>query len=90
MYVLLVYDIGEKRVNKVLALLAGNTPRAGTNSVLEGELTKASLETLKKRIERIMNKEEDSVRIYKLRTQDDLTLEILGIDKKQVADDGII
>ncbi|WP_214079637.1 CRISPR-associated endonuclease Cas2 [Mesotoga sp.] len=89
MYVLLVYDIGEKRVNKVLKTCRQYLDWV-QNSVLEGELTKASLETLKKRIERIMNKEEDSVRIYKLRTQDDLTLEILGIDKKQVADDGII
>ncbi len=89
MYVLLVYDIGEKRVNKVLKICRQYLDWV-QNSVLEGELTKASLETLKKRIERIMNKEEDSVRIYILRTQDDLTLEILGIDKKQVADDGII
>jgi len=89
MYVLLVYDIGEKRVNKVLKICRQYLDWV-QNSVLEGELTKASLETLKKRIERIMNKEEDSVRIYKLRTQDDLTLEILGIYKKQVADDGII
>jgi len=89
MYVLLVYDICEKRVNKVLKICRQYLDWV-QNSVLEGELTKASLETLKKRIERIVNKEEDSVRIYKLRTQDDLTLEILGIDKKQVADDGII
>jgi len=89
MYVLLVYDIGEKRVNKVLKICRQYLDWV-PYQVLEGELTKASLETLKKRIERIMNKEEDSVRIYKLRTQDDLTLEILGIDKKQVADDGII
>ena len=89
MYVLLVYDIGEKRVNKVLKICRQYLDWV-KNSVLEGELTKASLETLKKRLERVINKEDDSVRIYKLRTQDDLTLEILGIDKKQVADDGII
>ena len=60
------------------------------NSVFEGELTKASLETLKKRLGRMMNKEEDSVRIYKLRSDDYLTIEVIGIDKKQVADDGVI
>jgi len=75
MYVLLVYDIGEKRVNKVLKICRQYLDWV-QNSVLEGELTKASLETLKKRLERVINK--------------DLTLEVLGIDKKQVADDGII
>ncbi|TYC00860.1 MAG: CRISPR-associated endonuclease Cas2 [Kosmotoga sp.] len=89
MYVLIVYDIGEKRVNKVLKICRQYLDWV-QNSVLEGELTKANLETLKKRIERVINKEEDSVRIYKLRTEDYLTIEILGIDKKQVADDGVI
>jgi CRISPR-associated protein Cas2 len=60
------------------------------NSVLEGEITKANLETLKSQLKRIIKVEEDSVRIYKLRTENDVNLEILGIDKKQVFDDGII
>lgn len=89
MYVLLVYDIGEKRVNKVLKICRQYLDWV-QNSVLEGELTKASLETLKKRIGRVIEKEEDSVRIYKLRMEDAFDLEIMGIDKKQVADDGII
>ena len=89
MFILLVYDIGEKRVNKALKICRQYMDWV-QNSVFEGELTKAGLETLKKRLTKIMNKEEDSVRIYKLRSEDYLTIEILGIDKKQVADDGIL
>ena len=89
MYILLVYDIGEKRVNKALKICRQYMDWV-QNSVFEGELTKASLETLKQRLGRMMNKEEDSVRIYKLRSEDHLTIEILGIDKKQVANDGVI
>jgi len=88
-YILLVYDIGEKRVNKALKICRQYMDWV-QNSVFEGELTKASLETLKKRLGRMMNKEEDSVRIYKLRSDDYLTIEVIGIDKKQVADDGVI
>ena len=75
MFILLVYDIGEKRVNKALKICRQYLDWV-QNSVFEGELTKAGLETLKKRLRKIMNK--------------DLTMEILGIDKKQVADDGIL
>ncbi|PZC51854.1 MULTISPECIES: CRISPR-associated endonuclease Cas2 [unclassified Mesotoga] len=89
MFILLVYDIGEKRVIKALKICRQYLDWV-QNSVFEGELTKAGLETLKKRLGKIMNKEEDSVRIYKLRSEDYLTIEILGIDKKQVADDGIL
>ncbi|ACR79377.1 CRISPR-associated endonuclease Cas2 [Kosmotoga olearia] len=89
MYVLIVYDIGEKRVNRVLKVCRRYLDWV-QNSVLEGEITKTNLETLKSQLKRIIKVEEDSVRIYKLRTENDVNLEILGIDKKQVFDDGII
>jgi len=88
-YVLIVYDIGEKRVNRVLKVCRRYLDWV-QNSVLEGEITKTNLETLKSQLKRIIKVEEDSVRIYKLRTENDVNLEILGIDKKQVFDDGII
>lgn len=89
MFVLVVYDIGEKRVNKILKICRCYLDWV-QNSVLEGELTKASLESMKSQIKKVMKKEEDSVRIYKLRTEDDMELEIMGVDKKQVFKDGII
>ena len=89
MYVLLVYDICEKRVNKVL-----KTSRKYLdwvqNSVFEGEISKANLEKLKSALKRIIKEEEDSIRIYKFRIKDSMDLEILGIDKKGVSDEGIL
>jgi CRISPR-associated protein Cas2 len=89
MFILVVYDIGEQRVNKVLKICRRYLDWV-QNSVLEGELTKASLESMKSQIKKVIKKEEDSVRIYKLRAEDDMNLEIIGIDKKQVFNDGII
>jgi len=89
MYVLIVYDIGEKRVNKVLKLCRRYLDWV-QNSVFEGEITKANLERLKSQLKHVIETEEDSIRIYKLRTENGFNLEILGVDKKQVLDDGII
>lgn len=89
MYVLIVYDIGEKRVNKVLKLCRRYLDWV-QNSVFEGEITKANLERLKSQLKHLIETEEDSIRIYKLRTENGFNLEILGVDKKQVLDDGII
>ncbi len=89
MYVLVVYYIGEKRVTKVL-----KTCRRFLDwvqySVFEGEITKANYEKLKNTLRRIINKDEDSIRFYCLRTSDQIKLEILGIDKKETSEDGII
>lgn len=89
MYVLVVYDIGEKRVTKVLKTCRRFLDWV-QNSVFEGEITKANYEKLKKTLGKIINKEEDSVRFYCLRSSDQVKLEILGIDKKETSDDGII
>lgn len=89
MYVLIVYDIGEKRVNKVLKLCRRYLDWV-QNSVFEGEITKANLERLKSQLKHLIETEEDSIRIYKLRTENGFNLEILGVDKKQVLGDGII
>jgi len=89
MYVLIVYDIGEKRVNKILKICRQYLDWV-QNSVFEGEMTKAVFEELKIKLNKTINKEEDSIRIYKLRTENMVSTEILGIDKKQVFNDGII
>ena len=89
MYVLIVYDIGEKRVNKILKICRQYLDWV-QNSVFEGEMTKAVFEELKIKLNKAINKEEDSIRIYKLRTENMVSTEILGMDKKQVFNDGII
>ena len=89
MYVLLVYDICENRVSRVLKTTRKYLDWV-QNSVFEGEITRANLEKLKSALKKIIKDEEDSVRIYKFRAKDNMKLEILGIDKKEVSDDGIL
>ena len=51
------------------------------NSVFEGEITDAKLTKLKMELKKIMNSDEDSVIIYKLRTTRYSDREIMGVEK---------
>jgi CRISPR-associated protein Cas2 len=80
MYVILVYDINEKRVAKAL-----RTCRVYLNwvqnSVFEGEISEAKLKELQIRLRRITKATEDSVMIYRLRSADAFSKEIIGVEK---------
>ena len=80
MYVIIVYDINVKRVNKVLKTCRKYLYWV-QNSVLEGEISKANLIRLKTELLKIINKKEDSVIIYTFRTTKYSTREIMGIQK---------
>ncbi len=80
MYVILVYDIAEKRVSKILKICRKYLNWV-QNSVLEGEITEAKLEKLKSELKKKMNEEEDSVIIYKFRTLLYSDRESIGIRK---------
>jgi len=78
----MVYDVNQKRINKVL-----NTARKYLewiqNSVLEGEITEAKFERLKREIELIIDEEEDSVIFYIMRTTKYSERQIIGIEKNK-------
>jgi len=82
MYIIMVYDVNQKRVNKVL-----NTARKYLewiqNSVLEGEITEAKFERLKREIELIIEEKEDSVIFYIMRTTKYSERQIIGIEKNK-------
>ncbi len=80
MYVVLVYDIGEKRVNKVLKL-ARKYLNWMQNSVLEGEITKAKFEKFKVELKNVIREEEDSIIFYVLPTRKYLKTEKIGMEK---------
>ncbi|WP_434578107.1 CRISPR-associated endonuclease Cas2 [Thermoanaerobacterium thermosaccharolyticum] len=80
MFVILVYDVNEKRVNKVLKTCRKYLNWV-QNSVLEGEISDANFRKLKSEISRIINKDEDSVIIYILRTTKYSDREIIGLEK---------
>jgi CRISPR-associated protein Cas2 len=80
MYVILVYDIGEKRVAKMLKLCRRYLNWI-QNSVFEGEITSVKLKELKIRARSIMDEEFDSVIIFKTRQEKWLDKEIVGVEK---------
>jgi len=80
MYVIMVYDIKEERVNKVLKI-ARKYLTWVQNSVFEGELTTAQLEKLKAELKDIIDSDEDSVIFYKLRTIAYFQKETIGVEK---------
>ncbi|SHI17228.1 CRISPR-associated endonuclease Cas2 [Sporanaerobacter acetigenes] len=80
MFVILVYDIGEKRVAKVLKTCRKYLYWV-QNSVFEGEISEANLTKLKIEVGRIIDYEQDSIIIYSFRTTKYSNVEIMGIKK---------
>lgn len=80
MFVILVYDVNTKRVAKVLKTCRRYLYWV-QNSVLEGEISGASLFKLKAELNQIINKKEDSIILYIFRTTKYSNREILGIQK---------
>lgn len=79
MYVVVVYDIGEKRVAKMLKLCRRYLNWI-QNSVFEGDITESKIEDLKIKANEIMQ-EGDSMIIFKSRDEKWLEKEIIGEDK---------
>ena len=77
MYVILVYDFGEKRVGKMLKLCRRYLNWI-QNSVFEGEISEVKLKELIINAEKFMDKEVDSVIIFSGRTQTHLSKQIVG------------
>lgn len=76
----MVYDVNEKRVNKVLKV--GRKYLTWVqNSVLEGEITMARYERLKYELRQVINEDEDSLIFYLLRTTRYTKRETIGIKK---------
>jgi len=80
MFAIIVYDIGQKRVSKVLKKCREYLYWV-QNSVFEGEITPAKLNILKNELNSIINSKKDSVIIYTFRTTKYSSVEILGIKK---------
>lgn len=83
MYVILVYDCGEKRVGKMLKLCRKYLSWI-QNSVFEGEITEVKLKELTLKAEKIMNREEDSLIIFSSRQEKWLDKQIIGKEKSSV------
>ena len=82
MYIIAVYDIGEKRVGKMLKLCRQYLNWI-QNSVFEGEITAVQLEELKIKANLIM-KEDDSLIFFKSRQERWLEKEVVGKEKNKL------
>jgi CRISPR-associated protein Cas2 len=80
MYLIMVYDIAEERVYKVLKT-ARKYLTWVQNSVLEGEISDAGFERLKMELREIIEEDEDSVIFYTMRTTRYTSRENMGVVK---------
>ena len=80
MYIILVYDCGEKRVGKMLKLCRKYLTWI-QNSVFEGEITEVKLKELTLKAEKIMDMDEDSLIIFSSRQERWLDKQIIGKER---------
>ena len=83
MYVILVYDVGKKRVGKMLKLCRRYLNWI-QNSVLEGEITDVKLKELLSEAGKIMDKEKDSIILFKSRQEKWLEKTVVGREKNEL------
>lgn len=84
MYVIIVYDVSVERVNKVKSYLRQHLFWI-QNSVFEGEVTKSEFNTIYDNLMEIIETDVDSVIIYKLRNEEMMNREVLGIEKAPIS-----
>ena len=85
MYVILVYDIGEKRVGKMLKLCRQYLNWI-QNSVFEGEISEVKLTELKSKAKKIMDVESDSLIIFSNEATKWMNKEIVGKERADTDD----
>lgn len=83
MYCILVYDIGEKRVAKMLKLCRQYLNWI-QNSVFEGAISEVKLKELKIKAKEIMDIETDSLIIFTSRDEKWLYKEVVGKEKNEL------
>jgi len=82
LFVILVYDFGEKRVGKALKKCRKYLTWV-QNSVFEGEISEGNLKKLKMELGGFMNKSEDSVIIYSFQNKNYSNRETIGMIKNE-------
>jgi CRISPR-associated protein Cas2 len=80
MYVIIAYDVGVERVNKVKSYLRTQLTWV-QNSLFEGEITESRYMEIKMNLLSLIDKENDSVVIYKFATNKLFERENFGLKK---------
>jgi CRISPR-associated protein Cas2 len=81
--VIIVYDAGIKRLNKVRIFLKQYLNWV-QNSVFEGELTKAEYMRIRLRLKELIDEDEDCIFIYSIRDRKFLGFDELGTRKVEI------
>ena len=82
MFVILVYDFGEKRVAKALKICRKYLTWV-QNSVFEGEISEGNLKKLRLELKSKMDIDSDSVLIYTFHSTKLSSKEVLGKERNQ-------
>lgn len=80
MYVILIYDVGQKRVAKMLKLCRKYLCWI-QDSVFEGEISQAKLHELELEIKEIINEDEDSVIVFSNKMGYSMSKSIIGKER---------
>lgn len=80
MFVIITYDVEEKRVNKVRKHLKKYLMWS-QNSVFEGEITEGKLHKYLSELQRLIEKGADSIYIYNIKNPNNLNKQVYGIKK---------
>jgi CRISPR-associated protein Cas2 len=80
-YLIVTYDIGEDRVNKVRKLLKKYFMWV-QNSVFEGDISEGRLEKCKRELLKVIDVEVDSIYFYSLENRLNYRKTVLGIEKE--------
>jgi CRISPR-associated protein Cas2 len=83
MYVILVYDVGEKRVGKMLRLCRRYLHWI-QNSVFEGEISEVQLRELEAEARKIMKIQDDSLIIFRSSNTKWLEKQIIGQERNNL------
>lgn len=83
MYVILVYDVEEKRVAKMLKLCRQYLNWI-QNSVFEGELTEVKLKELLYKAKNIIDTGNDSIIVFSSRQEKWLDKQVMGKEKNEL------
>lgn len=80
MFVIITYDVGEKRVSKVKKIIQKYLIWT-QNSVFEGEITEGNLQKCLLEIKGVIKEEEDSIYIYRVKIPSNIEKKVIGQEK---------
>ncbi len=80
-YLIITYDVGEDRVNRVRKILKKYFMWV-QNSVFEGDITTGKLEQCKRELMKVIDEDKDSVYFYRLENRLNYSKTILGIERE--------